>query len=191
MLCAGQPTYVSSLTATKIDAGSSHTCALDSGGNAWCWGDNSDGQVGGTITEPGRKASRPVRVNGGLTFASLGAGDNETCGTLTIGGLYCWGNHINAAAFIASVGFTEIAVASDHSCGNIGSNAWLCWGANGSGQLAADPQTTPSAPPFVWVHAVDGSSHLSVSAVALAPIRARGWYSASAGTAALTATSRL
>ncbi len=40
---------------TAISAGLSHTCALTTGGVAWCWGGNYQGEVGdGTKTERDR-----------------------------------------------------------------------------------------------------------------------------------------
>ncbi len=50
------PTNVSDvnslITAARISAGDTHTCAIDTNGQAWCWGNNTNGQLGdGTQTE--------------------------------------------------------------------------------------------------------------------------------------------
>jgi len=59
-------------------------------GAAYCWGDNSSGQLGnGTKT----KSTTPVAVAGGLTFATVSAGQYFACGVTTAGAAYCWGNN--------------------------------------------------------------------------------------------------
>jgi uncharacterized protein YjdB len=66
-----------------------HTCGLTSNGTAYCWGENSVGQVGdGSFTD--RLA--PTPVTGGLSFSRLDAGFRHTCGPSTTGTVYCWGS---------------------------------------------------------------------------------------------------
>lgn len=65
-----------------------HACGLTTSGVAYCWGMNSDGQLGnGTKTE----SNVPVVVSGGLGFASISPGHFHTCGVTTDGSIYCWG----------------------------------------------------------------------------------------------------
>ena len=173
--CAKQPMVVpmsstegALSSAIRLDVGNHHTCVLDPNRIAWCWGENLSGQVG---YGPGWGGylNRPTRVYGGLTFLSIGAGGNQTCGTRatpagTANETYCWGNGVYAPALIALGGaFTQLAVAGDHACGDLGNRNWLCWGSNNSGQLAVDPMTMTSAPPYVWVHAVDGAARVEVA----------------------------
>ena len=65
-----------------------HTCALSAGGVAYCWGDNSAGQLG-----DGSRIDRraPVRAGGSLTFAELSLGAQHTCGRTAGRAIFCWG----------------------------------------------------------------------------------------------------
>ena len=77
------------VTLVSLTAGGGHTCGLTASGAAWCWGSNSNGQLGnGSIggTNPVAAA-----VGGGLTFVSLSAGGNSTCGVTPDGSIYCRG----------------------------------------------------------------------------------------------------
>src|SRR5256885_15702068 len=66
---------------------SSHTCGIATGGLAYCWGDNTAGELG---TGDGRSHRRPAAVTGHLAFVSLSAGDGFTCGITDAGLAYCW-----------------------------------------------------------------------------------------------------
>jgi alpha-tubulin suppressor-like RCC1 family protein len=74
-----------------IAAGLAHSCAVDSAGAAWCWGDNGDGRLGdGTTTERVRPA--PVDGTTGFTAAlEITAGGLHTCGLKTDHTTWCWG----------------------------------------------------------------------------------------------------
>ena len=59
-----------------VSAGTDHGCGLDEAGEAWCWGDNTHGQLGnGTLVS----TNAPVRVAGGRVFNEISAGDDSTC----------------------------------------------------------------------------------------------------------------
>jgi len=64
-VCSYTPVRVTGLSGvSSIDAGLEHTCAL-SGGQIYCWGDNTYGELGdGT----GESRAAPVLVSGGLQF---------------------------------------------------------------------------------------------------------------------------
>jgi alpha-tubulin suppressor-like RCC1 family protein len=73
----------------SLTAGGEHTCGLTASGAAYCWGSNSNGQLGnGTI---GGTNAAAAPVIGGLTFVALSAGGNHTCGVTPDGSIYCWG----------------------------------------------------------------------------------------------------
>jgi len=89
------------LTFANVSAGNGHSCGVTTEGNAYCWGQNTLGELGiGTSTGPDRCingdtlacSTLPVPVSGGLTFATVTAGGNGTCGVTTGGAAYCWGS---------------------------------------------------------------------------------------------------
>ena len=80
---------------TQVAAAGSSTCALEAGsGAAWCWGENSSGQLGDGTTFD---RLTPAAVLGGLTFRRLVMGTDAwyggtatTCGS-SADRFYCWG----------------------------------------------------------------------------------------------------
>lgn len=88
IMCSPVPVRSSSLRATALTAGAMHTCALDAGGTAYCWGANFYGQAGiGSQSD----VPTPTPVAGGHRFAQLVAGRMHTCGITTSRDAYCWG----------------------------------------------------------------------------------------------------
>ncbi|HYH79903.1 MAG TPA: hypothetical protein VEX86_08895 [Longimicrobium sp.] len=78
------------VTFTQLSVGDGHTCALASGGQAWCWGKNADGQVGDSTTAT-RAAPVAVPQPTGVAFATIRAGGDHTCAATSGGQAYCWG----------------------------------------------------------------------------------------------------
>jgi alpha-tubulin suppressor-like RCC1 family protein len=134
-----------------------HTCGITTSGAAYCWGDNSYGQLGNGTT---RGSSKPVAVEGGLSFAAVSAGgQSHTCGITTSGAAYCWGwngfgqlgngattNSSIPVAVLGGLSFTTVRAAMAHTCGLTTSGAAYCWGANFDGELG-DGSTTNSSTP--------------------------------------------
>jgi alpha-tubulin suppressor-like RCC1 family protein len=79
-----------SLRFSSIAVGGSHTCAVAGGGNAFCWGDNSTGQLGNGVVSDSVTTS-PESVAGGHHFATISVGGGHTCGLTGEGLLLCWG----------------------------------------------------------------------------------------------------
>jgi len=83
------PTPVSGgLTFTDISVGTEFTCALASGGAAWCWGDGSEGQLGNGDTEG---SPVPVAVSGSGSYVRLTAAAYHACAIGADGQGWCWG----------------------------------------------------------------------------------------------------
>ena len=73
-----------------IAAGGHHTCATLFSSTAWCWGDNSSGQLGNGTTD---RSSIPKVVIGLSNVAAVAAGNEHTCARLTDGTVSCWGEN--------------------------------------------------------------------------------------------------
>ncbi len=78
----------------------SHSCAVVSGGAAWCWGHNGSGQLGTETTAQCIYAVfqvpctlSPLPVDGGLTFSRVVTGASHTCGLTLSRELWCWGSN--------------------------------------------------------------------------------------------------
>lgn len=159
------PTPVSGgIAFTSVSAGGTHTCGIDTGGLAYCWGDNSSGQLGNGTTI---NSNVPARVSGGLTCASVEAGDEHTCGFTTTGAGFCWGNNSSgqlgngaqggfSTAPVAVTGgvFGPASASGNHSCArgfNVNFDALpIAGAATRAGSSATERRRTevyPSRPP--------------------------------------------
>ena len=84
-----QPVW-SDLDFSSVNAGGRHTCAVNTGGEAYCWGDGGSGRLG-TGSATTLNSSAPKEVIGGLVFERMTTGGMHTCGLTTDGQAYCWG----------------------------------------------------------------------------------------------------
>jgi alpha-tubulin suppressor-like RCC1 family protein len=131
----------------QVTAGAYHSCGITTDGRALCWGRNDSGQLGSGTAELDQLL--PVPVTGGLTFASLDAGGQHTCGiTLPDRRAYCWGNNdwgqlgnrstTSSSAPVQVDGqrrFRQVSAGTAHTCGVTEMSRAFCWGYNRSGQL--------------------------------------------------------
>jgi alpha-tubulin suppressor-like RCC1 family protein len=77
-----------------LSAGDDHTCGLTLEGQAYCWGDDSERQLGTGEVRLDSQIAVPAPVVGKLRFVSIAAGSRHTCAVSVGGGLYCWGTSL-------------------------------------------------------------------------------------------------
>ena len=142
--------------ATQVSAGSWHTCALLSGGNVDCWGDNGTYQLGHSgAADPTRT---PVQVySSGTTplanVLSVDAGTGHTCAVISGGALMCWGSnfdgqlgqsgphtsvlpvHVMASGSAPLANVSEVSAGDAHTCAVLSIGELECWGDNSMDQL--------------------------------------------------------
>jgi alpha-tubulin suppressor-like RCC1 family protein len=131
----------------SVAAGERHTCALTTGGQAWCWGDNSSGGLG-----DGSTTNRlvPTQVATTLRFTKISANNAFTCALGTDSHAYCWGanrfgqlgtgdvtSRFAPTPVSGALSFTDIGTGAESACGLTGGGAIWCWGWNQYGQLGA------------------------------------------------------
>jgi alpha-tubulin suppressor-like RCC1 family protein len=133
------------LSFSQISTYGRHTCGVTTVGKAYCWGYNGWGALGN-----GSNASMsitPVAVGGGITFRSISAGADHTCGVSTDYRAFCWGNNewrqLGKGTVFTSMptlvsetlSFAKITAGTGFTCGITTGGETYCWGANQIGQL--------------------------------------------------------
>ena len=183
LLFAMTTTASAAPTFQSVSAGGSFSCALTTAGFAFCWGTNTNGQLGdGTTTN----SNVPVAVLGGPTYQRLIAGMNHICGTSKqTGAAFCWGANTvgklgNDSLTSSNVpievsggrNYRMVAAGANHTCGVTATipGVAYCWGNNNGGQLGDGTTTNSNVP----VAVLGGLNFGSVSAGSLHTCGATG-----------------
>ena len=124
-------------TLTQISGGGDFMCALDSTGAAYCWGDNSNGQLGNGNEGPIAGSDVPVAVVtsgalAGKTLTQISAGDEGVCALDSTGAAYCWGNEPYGMFSNDSFDSSDVPVAA----ATVGALAGVAISSDRGGQLS-------------------------------------------------------
>ncbi len=157
----------------QVAAGSQHSLALDSTGQVYAWGDNSNSQLGDDTTTR-RLTPVAVKVAGtsmaGKTIVAIAAGGSHSLALDSTGQVHAWGLNTSGqlgdgtttsrltpvavdTAGTPMAGKTIVAVAagSNYSLVLDSTGTVYSWGLNSSGQLGDGTTTTRTAPVVVAV----------------------------------------
>jgi alpha-tubulin suppressor-like RCC1 family protein len=124
---------------SRITSGYDHVCLAREDGIAYCWGDNTKGQVGDGTS--GNYKGTPTLVSNNIKFASIDGGAEHTCGLTPEGVAYCWGaneygqlgdgtktNKSIPTLVTGDHKFMQLEAGEMHTCGlKTNGEAW-CWG---------------------------------------------------------------
>ncbi|MCB1388093.1 MAG: hypothetical protein KDK12_02915 [Rhodobacteraceae bacterium] len=145
-----------------IAAGDLHACAIDQAGAAYCWGENSFGQVGDGSVGGIRPWPSMVDGIGDVSLTGIAGGGSHTCALSDSGMVYCWGNNSlgqlgngtteSSAAPVMVQGLPDpvadavvgLTAGYDFNCALTSQGAAYCWGDNTHGQLGDGTNTASS-----------------------------------------------
>ena len=147
---------------STIATGYRHSCAVVENGSVYCWGDNSNGQLGTGNTNLG-SSNTPVQVasfGNGRTATEISAGIWHTCAILDNGSVSCWGygpvgqlglstqTRVYAPMWV-DIGqnrtATQISTSNQHTCAILDNGSVKCWGDNANQQLGYSTSTNYSS----------------------------------------------
>jgi alpha-tubulin suppressor-like RCC1 family protein len=178
-----------------VEAGWTHTCALDEAGAVVCWGGNRTGQLGlgderdrGSIPADFNAALQAVDLGPGVTAVQIAVGGAHNCALLSDGRVKCWGDNgfgqlgmedsdhrgddqgemgeaLSAVSLGADGSVRAIAAGDHHSCALLDNNAIKCWGRNTSGQLGIGTDESQGDEPNEMGMALPTVDHPAQSAI--------------------------
>jgi alpha-tubulin suppressor-like RCC1 family protein len=115
----------------QVSSGTSHTCALDSGGAITCWGNGRSPPPQPACESYGFDCSQGVPPSG-VEFVRVFSGAYTTCGLTADYVAHCWGwNFWNMATPPEDDRFSQITEGGfSHTCGIRAGGQLVCWGVN-------------------------------------------------------------
>lgn len=158
----------------KVSLGQGHVCAINDRGGLYCWGRNTNGQLG--VRDMTEQQRAPVEVEPGTAYAQVAAGQRHTCAVDLSGKLLCWGetdllgvaSNLPIVRTPAQVGsdsdYASVAACWFHTCALKRSGSLQCWGRNEEGQLGlgdSQPRALPTRvlPELSWTSVAVGQFH--------------------------------
>jgi alpha-tubulin suppressor-like RCC1 family protein len=155
-------TIIGNKAFVQLDTGVSHTCAITAEGVVYCWGRDTDGQLGNGGASLDTQSPSPAdtsTIPGNRVFVQLAGGELQTCGLTADGVAYCWGSDaygqlgngnnldstqspspVNTSTMPGNKTFVQLVAGDYHTCGLAADGLAYCWGhdsnlSNVGGQL--------------------------------------------------------
>lgn len=169
---------VAAAPVATVAAGGAHTCAALADGRLFCWGANTQGQLGDGTRTPTVTPTRAVALPRPVT--SVSAGLSHTCALTDDGAAWCWGRNdagqLGDDTHTSRATPTRVHLAAGHTLATVVSGAahncaldeagrvW-CWGRNGRGAVGdgttthqLHPSRVPLPAPAIAIAAGTGHS---------------------------------
>jgi alpha-tubulin suppressor-like RCC1 family protein len=158
------------------DTGQGHTCGVRAPGNLWCWGRNSDGELGLGAGSAGQTRS-PGRVGKAEDWRDVRIGQETSCGLRGTGSLWCWGGNDFGECGLGDTAQRDVPTAvgafedwkvistdTFHTCGVRSDGSLYCWGRNIEGELGLGDAKARLTPTRVddatdWISVAAGRFH--------------------------------
>jgi alpha-tubulin suppressor-like RCC1 family protein len=155
--------------APQLSARAGNTCAVMAG-VAWCWGYNSNGQLGNNSLTESAVPVQMVLSSGASTISTSGA---HACAVVN-GAAWCWGKNnygqLGDNTLVQSLlpvqvtgltaGVTAIAAGDNHTCAVVNGGV-KCWGENARYGQLGNGSSTDSAVPVSVTGLASGVTALS------------------------------
>jgi alpha-tubulin suppressor-like RCC1 family protein len=154
-----------------VTTGYAHTCAVRTSGTLWCWGNNTDGQLG--VGDLSYRAT-PAQVGTATTWSGVSAGYAYACAVRTEGTVWCWGEngygqlgvsgtHQTAPVRVGDgTSWSGVRASFDTACALRTDSSLWCWGNNSTGQLDDGTTTHRNAPTRIGVAATTWTNDYAV-----------------------------
>jgi alpha-tubulin suppressor-like RCC1 family protein len=174
--------------AVHIAADFISTCMLDSNGAVWCWGDQSEGELGDSVVDAAAAVPAIVQVVDAsgkpISATQIATGYEFSCAVTTGGVVQCWGTNSTKILGDAAIGpisavarpvgglrpllsggkIAQLSYAQ-YMC-MIDSSGAACWGRSGEGELGNGEEGLTQTPGAIYtgivtaVSAVEGTAPL-------------------------------
>jgi alpha-tubulin suppressor-like RCC1 family protein len=152
---------------SELASGSLHSCAVKLDGTLWCWGLNSNGQIGDGTSQAGANRFVPSQVIAlSNTAKTVSAGGHHTCATTSNGSVFCWGANngsqfgngttvsstvpvralFDNASMVSAGGDMMGSLNAEGTCARKGDGSTWCWGGNFGGQVGDGTTVARSTP---------------------------------------------
>lgn len=162
-----------------------HACVIASDGKAYCWGTNTNGELGNNSTV---SAYAPVAVSQGampvgLSLRTISGGYYHTCAIGNDRKVYCWGNNgegqlgnggvgassnvpvvVLQGAMPQGVYAVSLSSAYNSTCALASNKKVYCWGRNLEGQLGNNTTTNATSPVEVNLTAMGTAGATAIAA---------------------------
>lgn len=151
--------YLSGKTVLSIAMGEFHGCALASDGKVYCWGANTNGQLGDNKTSSNSHVHVPVPVDmtgvlNNKTVKTISANEQHTCVIASDYQGYCWGRNyfgqhgdgnaygdnlvpvaVSTSGVLSGKTLKSLIAGQYHTCAVASDDMAYCWGSNSYGEL--------------------------------------------------------